>query len=94
MSSQAQALAHLEEYARNIKERTYDVDCHGDEQAYEARLNKTLIHLKDQVQREQNILQTVKTLSDHGVESSTLLIKHPSYEPSLQFKQTTYHLKT
>lgn len=63
MSRQAQALAHLEEYARNIKEKVYDVDSHGDEQAYEARLNKTLTQLKDQVQREQNTLQTVYNLT-------------------------------
>ena len=62
MSSQAQALAHLEEYARSIKEKVYDVDSQGDEQAYEIRLNKTLAHLKDQAQREQQILQTVDIL--------------------------------
>ena len=60
MSNQAQALAHLEEYARKVREKAYSVDSQGDEQAYEARLNKTLVHLKDQVQREQNILQTVE----------------------------------
>lgn len=60
MSNQAQALAHLEEYARNIKEKVYDVDAPGDEQAYEARLKKTLAHLKDQVHQEQNILQMVE----------------------------------
>ena len=59
MSDQAQALAHLQEYAHSIKEKVYDVDSHGDEQAYEARLNKTLAHLKDQVQRERNSLQEV-----------------------------------
>jgi biopolymer transport protein ExbB/TolQ len=62
MSSQAQALECLQEYARTIKEKEYNlVDSHGDEAAYEARLNKTLTHLKDQVQREQNTLQTVSS---------------------------------
>lgn len=59
MSNQAQALVHLQEYARNIKEKLYNVDSHGDEQAYETRLNKSLAHLKDQVNREQSALQTV-----------------------------------
>lgn len=60
MSSQAQALVHLQEYARNIKEKLYNnADSQGDEQEYEARLNKTLAHLKDQVHREQSALQTV-----------------------------------
>lgn len=76
MNSQSQALALLEEYARNIKEKVYDVDSHGDEQAYEARLNKTLAHMKDQVQREQNILQTVKVLIYNGNGLSILLINY------------------
>lgn len=68
MGSQAQALAYLEEYARCIKEKVYDVDSHGDEQAYEARLNKTLTHLKDQVHREENILKTVHSSINEGIE--------------------------
>lgn len=59
MSSQAQALEHLQDYVRSIEEKCYDTDSHGDEQAYEARLNKTMAYLKDQIHREQNTLQTV-----------------------------------
>lgn len=58
--AQAQALANLQEYARKIKGKDYDVDSHHDQRAYEARLNKTLAHLQDQVRREQSMLQTVR----------------------------------
>jgi hypothetical protein len=92
MGSQAQTLANLQEYARIIKETDYDVDTHGDQRAYEARLNKTLVHLQDQVRQEQSTLQTVRLVNRKRV--SGLLIANQeikSYGPGLKFSPLMNH---
>ncbi len=59
MAAQHQAFVKMQEYATKVKGIGYDTDSVDGELAYEARLNKTLKNLQDQVKQQEAALEKV-----------------------------------
>ena len=59
MAAQDQAFVKLQEYATKVRDVIYEASPDGDS-AYEARLNKTLRNLQDQVKQQEATLEKVE----------------------------------
>lgn len=62
MAAQHQAFVKLREYAAKVKDAEYDAESVDGALDYEARLNKTLKHLQDQVKQHEAALEKVALL--------------------------------
>ena len=62
MATPPRSLVKLREYAGKVKETDYGLEIEGGEEDYEARLNRSLQSLQDQVKRHEATLQNVVVL--------------------------------
>lgn len=62
MSSHRQNVSKLREYAHQVNEKIYDEESKYGEGAYEARLNKAIQNLDDQIKQQQAGLEEVELL--------------------------------
>ena len=59
MANHAQAYEKLHQYVNKVRDTEYDTAATNGKNAYEARLDKTLQALQDQVKEQQDALQKV-----------------------------------